>query len=512
MASTNNTPVKCAPLIVSKTPEGKRSLSVGYRQDPENSCNLVKKIRTPKMDTVMSNTDQGQGQSGDPCTQLGNPQAQSATSQLTGPVPQISDMDIQLINPLPCPTNSQSLAVPSTTSTSKTMQGQTNMVCNQDSLSKVADSVKTAANCLIDASMVQLQIIKRRIAVSNDIDNDIKIWKEFEESSTIKAVAELCIQGLSLFASHANSTPLHQPISYSKVVSESQPQVSLNNPTTDEIHEATQLQMIPKASLDKTTDKYFWDAIYGKGAQVSSISYKGIVLTITTVDHENAQMTYDLLCAAKAGDRKLTDLFSINIIARPKYFIKTQRITRQVLNSTTILKGDAIDTNALADELVKGNPSWFKDRNSFEILEAKHVDMHEKLPAGYIITLAVERDTFKKYLSKRRQNLIIERVIVPSYPSMRPDLCFRCLNFGHSTETCSRRTVCRKCGNKHNYPHRKCNAEKNCINCNEHNNIVAQQGKGIVYPTQHLATSNSCKATMDRINYLVDEIRSEGHD
>lgn len=383
-------------------------------------------------------------------------------------------------------------------------QGQ--LVTPEDTaLNTVATSVKAAAGYLLEASKVQLSIAKRRLTASSSLTEDIKIWKDFEDSSTIKAIAEICMQGMTLLA---NQSSMPQTPSYARLLA-TPPLVhdSQTAEDTQQFNEGSQILMYPKASIGKPIEDYFWDALYGKGVQVTAISIVGVKLTASLVDHTNAKKAHDLLSKSKVNDEPATNIFHIEIIAIAKYFIKTHRIPKTILATTSILNDDKINRDKLIHELSVGNPYWFGDRKSFEIADLAYADQLNKLPAGYIIKIMVNFETFKKYLKRRRQSIIIERLVTPSYPTLRPDLCFRCLSYGHDTETCSGKVLCRKCGANHSYNHTKCSKPKNCLNCVKHNDIVNSQSMGVLYDTNHLATSNSCRATMDRINFLIDEIR-----
>lgn len=364
------------------------------------------------------------------------------------------------------------------------------------------DALCTSAAHLLDISRSQLQLTRRRIQQAKNIEEEVSIWKEFNESSVVNAIANICIQGIDLMKNVSRDSVN----TYAAATARSPIQPS-SPPSTDTTN---QIIMKPKVNMSLSTTHYFWEAILNKGIQVSSISKSDkMTITITLHDYANARSAQNMLTNAKIGDKSYNDLFEIYLRSEATYFIKTQRIIPEELESTGTLTENGIDRKKLTEALVNCNPMWFTNDSDFDIIEDGILPADGSLVNGYVIKLVVQKPIFKKFINRSRPSLMLGRLIIPVRPCMRIDQCFKCLNYGHPTNTCTARRVCRRCGRKHNHSHTKCVLEKRCINCSSGVNMDDSSDLPDGQSIEHQATSNACPVNRARMEELIDQIRNE---
>lgn len=367
----------------------------------------------------------------------------------------------------------------------------------------IHETFRTSAVHLLDISRSQLQLARRRIQNAKSIEEEVEIWKEFNETPVVTAIANLCLQGIDLMKGRSRE---NQP-TYASAAAKS----PTHSNVTPSIDSTNQIVMKPKVSLQLSTTHYFWEAILNKGIQVAGISKSDtMTITITLHDYANARHAQDILTTAKIDGKSYSDLFEILLRSEATYFIKTQRIIPEELMATGILSEDGIDRKKLTDALATNNPMWFDSDQDFDILESVLLPAEGSMVSGYVIKLVVQKSIFKKFVSRPRPSLMLGRFITPVRPCMRIDQCFKCLNYGHPTNTCIARRVCRRCGRRHNHSHTKCILEKRCYNCSK--NIDMNDSIGAPRDDnslKHQATSNTCPMNRARMEELIDQIKNE---
>lgn len=373
----------------------------------------------------------------------------------------------------------------------------------------IVDTVKMAAEHIYKIYESQLAIAQKRVDNAKTLEEQSHIWAELGSTNTVKALSDICQAGINLLATQAVTSPT----TYASTVSKNA-NITVAKKTSSFSVQPPQLTMKPVGDWIplKTTTDYFWDVLQNKSIQVTSIVLgEDYEITVSFRDHEGAKRAFDLLMTAELNAVKYAELFEIKLKTNNAYFIKTLRIKKKELFTTSIMNGDVVDRDKLVQALIAGNPWWFKSPDSFDIMDADHLAAIGDLPEGYAIKVRVNKDVFIDYIQKRRQIIVLDRILIPSFPMIRTDICFRCLDFGHGADTCRKPQLCRRCGGSHRANHKKCAEPKVCINCTKHNEKVAEGHKGPVYPTDHIATSNSCNILRERMNELIDILREE-HD
>lgn len=120
-----------------------------------------------------------------------------------------------------------------------------------------------------------------------------------------------------------------------------------------------------------------------------------------------------------------------------------------------------------------------------------------------VVVLDIDEDSYKYFMEKRQQKLILNWSSIPIRKNLNVKQCFKCLNYGHFATQCKlNKQSCKYCAGEHNYKECQENNKKCCINCSRKNNKFNAQ-----LNVNHFASDNTCPVylnaldTMDKIFY-----------
>lgn len=88
-----------------------------------------------------------------------------------------------------------------------------------------------------------------------------------------------------------------------------------------------------------------------------------------------------------------------------------------------------------------------------------------------------------------------------SYPireNLKPLLCYRCGNFGHTSKVCNRVARCIKCGSDKHEKRECVTQEVTCIHCLEHNNRFKSN-----YNSKHRCMSKECRVYQKEVDRVI---------
>lgn len=158
-----------------------------------------------------------------------------------------------------------------------------------------------------------------------------------------------------------------------------------------------------------------------------------------------------------------------------------------------IIKITGMDTVMTADEILTGIQKENPDvKAEFEFIRDFEIHVTRNPYRNIITKCSIE--FLKKAVSKQ---LTFSGRVLRCYEQVTTLQCFKCYAFGHISANCKNEITCRNCSGEHLSKECK-SAVLKCANCVAQKRLAA-----------HKATSETCPIRIERINGIIDFLRSK---